>query len=55
MWSLEHSYYRDMVGETRTKGELEQTVEAMGGEKFPALCDQLYEQYGMHPATVLIQ
>ena len=48
-----HSYYRQAVGETRTKQELEQTVETRGGEKFPALCDQLAEEYGVHPASLL--
>ena len=54
-WSFVHSYYRDVVGETRTKKELEQQVETMGCEKFPALCDQLKDEYGVHPASVLIQ
>lgn len=48
-------FYRQVVGETRTKEELVQQVEAMGGEKFPALCDRLNEEYGEHPASLLIQ
>ena len=49
------SYYRDVAGERRTQQQLEQQVESMGGEKFPALCDQLNEEYGVHPASLLIQ
>ena len=49
-----HRYYRQVVGETRTKQELEQTVETRGGEQLPALCDELAEKHGVHPASLLV-
>ena len=47
------SFYRQVAGETRTKRELEQQVETMGGWQFPALCDRLNQEYGAHPASLL--
>lgn len=49
-----YRYYRQVVGETRTKQELEQTVETRGGEQLPALCDELAEKHGVHPASLLV-
>ena len=54
MYMSARSFYRQVAGETRTKQELEQQVKTMGGLKFPALCDRLSEEYGAHPASLLI-